>query len=165
MNRRRLEFSIFLVENALDIVQSLSTKAANETGNCGYAHELNLDEKTAANLEHLLLRVRHALWETVVSRLEAQVQSEASDRRLHWKRQLKLGGDKWCSEFSSSRRPLSTTWPWSIRPSLAVLWGVCWMFYPPRGGDQGEKRMSWQEVLDTQAAFDRARASRAAQGM
>ena len=27
------------------------------------------------------------------------------------------------------RRTNGTTWPWSIKISLMVLWGVCWMFY------------------------------------
>ena len=26
-------------------------------------------------------------------------------------------------------RALSTTWPWNVKTSLMVLWGVCWMFY------------------------------------
>lgn len=29
------------------------------------------------------------------------------------------------------RRPPCTTMPWIIPPALAVLWGVCWMFWPP----------------------------------
>lgn len=29
------------------------------------------------------------------------------------------------------RRPKCTTMPWEIWPSLVILWGVCWMFYPP----------------------------------
>jgi hypothetical protein len=64
----------------------------------------------------------------VAKALESVVAS--SEWQNHWRRQLKFGGDKWCSEFSNNQRPISTTWPWSIRPSLAVLWGVCWMFYP-----------------------------------
>ena len=39
----------------------------------------------------------------------------------------------WFTEYARNQRPLSTTWPWSIKPSLAVIWGVCWMFY----GDEG----------------------------
>ena len=27
------------------------------------------------------------------------------------------------------RCALSTTWPWNVKTSLMVLWGVCWMFY------------------------------------
>ena len=30
------------------------------------------------------------------------------------------------------RRPPSPCWPWNIRTSLIVLWGVCWMFYTPQ---------------------------------
>ena len=31
------------------------------------------------------------------------------------------------------RRALSTTWPWNVKTSLMVLWGVCWMFYESPG--------------------------------
>jgi hypothetical protein len=34
------------------------------------------------------------------------------------------------AEFPNQRRPKCTTMPWNIWPSLVVLWGVCWMFYP-----------------------------------
>ncbi|KAH7419404.1 hypothetical protein BKA64DRAFT_650702 [Cadophora sp. MPI-SDFR-AT-0126] len=33
--------------------------------------------------------------------------------------------------FRDRRRPKCTTMPWSIWPSLVVLWGVCWMFVAP----------------------------------
>ena len=39
--------------------------------------------------------------------------------------------EDWFFEFPDARPPLSTTWPWAIKPSLAVLWGVCWMFFGP----------------------------------
>ncbi|KAH8883049.1 hypothetical protein GQ53DRAFT_435584 [Thozetella sp. PMI_491] len=35
------------------------------------------------------------------------------------------------SEFVKGMRPLCTTMPWTIWPSLVVLWGVCWMFPQP----------------------------------
>jgi hypothetical protein len=35
------------------------------------------------------------------------------------------------AEFPNRCRPKCTTMPWSIWPSLMVLWGVCWMFYTP----------------------------------
>lgn len=43
--------------------------------------------------------------------------------------------------FSDGGEPVCTTMPWNIKPALFVLWGVCWMFYPPQGrvdlaGDQ-----------------------------
>jgi hypothetical protein len=40
------------------------------------------------------------------------------------------------SVFPNERRPPCKTMPWDILPSLAVLWGVCWMFYTPTNGTQ-----------------------------
>ena len=37
----------------------------------------------------------------------------------------------WVSEFPLGIRYPCTTMPWTIWPALAVLWGVCWMFYAP----------------------------------
>ncbi|KAL7917493.1 hypothetical protein ACQKWADRAFT_306698 [Trichoderma austrokoningii] len=34
------------------------------------------------------------------------------------------------NEFPNGIRHLCTTMPWTIWPSLVVLWGVCWMFHP-----------------------------------
>jgi hypothetical protein len=88
-----------------------------------------LDEKTMANLEHLLLSIRECLAQTMVSKAWRFIKGSMSrEHHLVERRLYKYGGDKWCSEFSGNQRPLSTTWPWSIRPSLAVIWGVCWMF-------------------------------------
>jgi len=44
------------------------------------------------------------------------------------------------SIFPGTVRPRCTTMPWSIWPALVVLWGVCWMFYPPRPDKQSEHR-------------------------
>jgi hypothetical protein len=38
-------------------------------------------------------------------------------------------GVGWFFEWPSGRHPLNSTWPWAdVKPSLLVLWGVCWMF-------------------------------------
>jgi len=87
-----------------------------------------LDDRTVANLNYLLLRLRKILQDLTVQQVWdcfRRLLLEYQSGRWH---QYKYGGDKWCSEFSGVQRPLSTTWPWSIRPCLAVLWGVCWMF-------------------------------------
>ncbi|TAQ88062.1 hypothetical protein B7494_g3591 [Chlorociboria aeruginascens] len=35
----------------------------------------------------------------------------------------------WFFEWPGGQRPLNSTWPWTgVRPSLLVIWGVCWMF-------------------------------------
>lgn len=52
--------------------------------------------------------------------------------RQRWERGQErkwLARVSWFTEWPNGQRPLSTTWPWNIRPSLVVLWGVCWMFY------------------------------------
>jgi hypothetical protein len=39
-------------------------------------------------------------------------------------------GVGWFFEWPGGRHPLNSTWPWAdVKPSLLVLWGVCWMFY------------------------------------
>jgi hypothetical protein len=125
-------YKIQLVNTALNILEVLK-KCSEESDGVGGGIQIN--EKAWANLEHLLLRVRHCLVRTFVLKAWDEVR-ESPEWRYHQRRQLRLGGDKWCAEFSNNQRPVSTTWPWSIRPSLAVLWGVCWMFYPLDGGER-----------------------------
>jgi len=43
------------------------------------------------------------------------------------------------SKFRKRNRPPSSTMPWTIWPSLVLLWGVCWMFYNPLNSDEGEQ--------------------------
>lgn len=121
---------IQLINSALDILDILREDSVGG--------QSNLSEKVCANLEHLLLRIRECLVQTFVRKAWTEV-SESPEWQHYWRRQLKFGGDKWCAEFSNNHRPVSTTWPWSIKPSLAVLWGVCWMFYP-QGNEAGYQR-------------------------
>ncbi|KAI9891559.1 MAG: hypothetical protein M1814_002682 [Vezdaea aestivalis] len=97
-----------------DFVTPMSTIAPN-----------SYDLLFLANVEHLLLRhIGHLLnclhlsiWTQVVL---ASIASE-----------FVLGFAFW-SEYKDRKRVRSTTWPWNIKPSLVVLWGVCWQFiYPP----------------------------------
>lgn len=56
-------------------------------------------------------------------------------------------GIGWFFEWPSGLHPLNSTWPWAdVKPSLIVLWGVCWMFYPEYGDpyDQGHFHLSRQ---------------------
>ena len=46
--------------------------------------------------------------------------------------------------------PMSTSisWPWTVKASLAVLWGVCWMFYDsplPNDWQVGPEDLEWFE--------------------
>jgi hypothetical protein len=80
---------------------------------------LDVDETFVANLEHLLLWLQ--------AKLENALMRRARDELLHpmgnyGKNQRKLLA---ClDEFAEKPRPLSISFPWTIKPSLAVLWGV-----------------------------------------
>lgn len=76
-------------------------------------------ETLAANLQRARLALQHVLIQTSL---------EWCAWGAHRKRQLEQRASCF-SVFPGSVRPLSTTWPWTIKPSLAVLWGVCWQFY------------------------------------
>lgn len=40
-----------------------------------------------------------------------------------------LFGFGWFFEWPGGQHPLNSTWPWAdVKPSIVVLWGVCWMF-------------------------------------
>ncbi|KAI9773004.1 MAG: hypothetical protein M1839_002274 [Geoglossum umbratile] len=86
------------------------------------AHSDVLEEKYIANVEHLLLRyiydLRYQLRKLILLRLVVEVHL--------WAQQILDQG--WFSEWPNGRPPLCSTWPWNIKPSLVVLWGVCWMF-------------------------------------
>lgn len=85
----------------------------------GEALGLNLDETFVANYEHLLLRVQTELINALTRKaLEELLHPKGG----HDKNQRKLLG--WFTEFAKKPRPLSTSFPWTIKPSLAVLWGV-----------------------------------------
>lgn len=86
------------------------------------------DEKSIANLDHILRCLRQAALEALIYHGLRSFEEGFQQWHQHWlqQRQLDFG---WFSEWPNGRRPLSTTWPWNIKPSLVVLWGVCWMFY------------------------------------
>ena len=78
---------------------------------------LDIDETFVANYEHLLLRIQ--------AELVVALARKAFDENLqsgHNKKQQRLLS--WFAEFAEKPRPLSTSFPWTIKPSLAVLWGV-----------------------------------------
>jgi len=84
-------------------------------------------EKLIANLEHMLLCLQNILVRTLNRKILGAVLIAALQR--HHQRRYGPGGECWAIKFQGSIGPLSTTWPWSIRPSFAVLWGVCWKYF------------------------------------
>ncbi|KAK5003426.1 hypothetical protein LTR28_010191 [Elasticomyces elasticus] len=91
-----------------------------------FANEVDR-EKFFANLEHLLTGLREQLLGLLISRAIELLRSHIA--QYQHDRDQRFEG--FFLEFPGGKRLLSSTWPWSIRPSLAVLWGVCWMFYNP----------------------------------
>lgn len=90
------------------------------------------DETYIANLLHLLRRLQHLLFQILVHRSLKRLDDAHDDWQKHDSRQDGKSLDyDWFSEWPSGQRPLSTTWPWNIRPSLMVLWvrrphDSCW---------------------------------------
>lgn len=100
----------------------------------------------AANLEHLLLCVQNDLLRFLLNEAWPKI----LDHIFECQREQSRRCEAWFFEYPDARHPLSTTWPWSIRPSLAVLWGVCWKFldnYDYQWDDQGNLLMPSGEVL------------------
>ena len=83
------------------------------------------DHTYAANLEHLLLCLQQQLLCLLVERLVELLHRHVADCQRDRSKHV----EAWFFEFPDARHPLSTTWPWNIKPSLAVIWGVCWQFY------------------------------------
>jgi len=88
----------------------------------GVSVGLCVDEGFLANYEHLLLRLRTDLVDAMARKVFRLLLRGGYD-----KQQRKLLS--WFAEFADKPRPLSSSFPWTIKPSLAVLWGVCWMYY------------------------------------
>lgn len=98
---------------------------------------LALDENIAANFEHLLLCLKNQLIRLLVLKLVDLVRKDLVECQRDQHRHC----DDFFFEFPDARHPLSTTWPWSIKPSLAVIWGVCWMFYGPEDSWLNDDRL------------------------
>lgn len=80
---------------------------------------LDVDETFVANYEHLLLRLQQELDQALAREsLEALLYGDYDKKQ----RQML----DWITQSFEKPRPLgtSTSFPWTIKPSLAVLWGV-----------------------------------------
>ncbi|KAL8982477.1 MAG: hypothetical protein Q9205_003025 [Flavoplaca limonia] len=106
--------------------------------------------KFIANLDHILRCLRQAALEALIHHGMKALEEDLKQWHQSWLcgRQLDRG---WFSEWPGGRRPLSTTWPWNIRPSLVVLWGVCWMFYDnsTRSVSQSRQQLEEREVASS----------------
>jgi hypothetical protein len=90
----------------------------------GQMNGLMLDESFIANYEHLLLQLEAELVEAFVQKALDKVPEKPPSEGHDKKQQKRLS---WFTEFAEKPRPLGSSFPWSIKPSLAVLWGVSWV--------------------------------------
>ena len=122
---------LITVKDLLDTLRQASPSRRGARTFCEGNEVLDsrLDETFLANLEHLLLCLQDQLIHLLVSNCVQLVRRHV----LECQKDQSKHSEEWFSEFPDARHPLSTTWPWSIRPSLAVIWGVCWMFYDCNG--------------------------------
>ena len=128
--------SITAIERVLDLTTTLLPRLhsisirASEIGTAAYkaAEFVYLQRcEGLANLEHMLLCLQQASLDALISNTVKSLEEDVIHWYDYWK-QRKHTCEAWFTEWSG-QRPLSTTWPWNIRPTLVVLWGVCWMFY------------------------------------
>ena len=85
-------------------------------------------EKFTVYLEGLLRCLQEASLRALICHSLEVVEADIAYWCRYSEQQKRLN-DAWFTEWPGRRRPLSTTWPWNVKPSLMVLWGVCWMFY------------------------------------
>ena len=85
-------------------------------------------DKYVANLEHLLRCLKQNALDAIIRHYLNIVEAHILHWHHYWQYQKRID-EGWFAEWPNSQRPLSTTWPWNVKPSLLVLWGVCWMFY------------------------------------
>lgn len=81
-----------------------------------------------ANLEHLLLCLQQAAFKALIIGTLKSIHSDILHWHQYWQ-QRRQTEEGWFAEWPNGQRPLNTTWPWNVKPSLVILWGVCWMFY------------------------------------
>ncbi len=85
-----------------------------------------------ANLEHLLRCLKQIALDAILRNYLTVVEAHILHWHHYWQYQKRID-EGWFAEWPNGQRPLSTTWPWNVKPSLLVLWGVCWMFYGSSG--------------------------------
>lgn len=92
-------------------------------------------DKFVANLQHIIRSLQRIALEAIIRHYLDIVEAHILQWHLYWQHSKRIG-EGWFAEWPNSHRPLSTTWPWNIKPSLLVLWGVCWMFPGPSGNNK-----------------------------
>lgn len=117
---------------------------------CGSVNE----KGSIANVDRVLRCLRHAVLESLIYHGLRSLEEDIQRWHQHWLQARRLTLN-WFSEWPGGRRPLSTTWPWNIKPSLVVLWGVCWMFYDNSTRSAQELRQQLENEEGASSVWER----------
>ncbi len=110
----------------LDRLQHLTHATRDENDDTSWID--SACSKTMANLEHLLRCLQQATLDALISDMVKSMELEVARWQQYWQ-QRRAVFHGWFSEWPNGQPPLNTTMPWNVKPSLVVLWGVCWMFF------------------------------------
>lgn len=140
-NRVGLRYIVDVTTLLLNRLQHLQSSHWSTHGKCHEDGQTSWTAsrcpKTVANLEHLLRCLQQAACVALISDMLRAIEADLASWHHQCWQQSRAIFHGWFSEWPNSQRPLNTTWPWNVKPSLVVLWGVCWMFY---GEDTGKTR-------------------------
>ncbi|KAG8526747.1 uncharacterized protein KY384_008176 [Bacidia gigantensis] len=103
-----------------------------------------------ANLEYLLMWFRDCALNLILRHYLDLIEYTLERYQQFWLHKKGALGN-WFNEWPNGQRPLSTTWPWNVKPSLLVLWGVCWMFFDHEGRNFGPPENFGQDFWTRQA--------------
>jgi len=125
--------------NVLDLTTSLLSRLQARPGNSDIRQRNDAFrcgglkcENFVANLEHILRCLKQLALDVIIRQYLNLVEAHILHWHHFWQQRRHLD-EGWFAEWPNGQRPLSTTWPWNVKPSLLVLWGVCWMFYGSPG--------------------------------
>lgn len=93
----------------------------------GFSDTLDF-EKLIINLEYMMSCIQYLVLDALVKNSMELLEADPIYFKK-WAETMWSKAADWFSEWSSDRPPLNSTMPWQVKPSLVVLWGVCWMFY------------------------------------
>ena len=124
-----LDLTTALLNRLQQCVVNMAAFPADSADTLGQSSWANSSyQRATANLEHMLRSLQHAAIGALAYYYLKVVEAEFGPWHSNWQQRWQTG-DAWFTEWPSGRRPLNTTWPWDVKTSLLVLWGVCWMFY------------------------------------
>ena len=113
------ESCTILIARLEPLLRSTFSSLQHQSESTKSDHRLQ-NEKFVANLLHLLHRLQTVVFLILIRKTRNEINGSAL---RYTSEHVQRNEDKQClKEWAGGCQPLSTTWPWSIRPSLMILW-------------------------------------------